>query len=94
MTATLYVRITLIKEQEKARQDDKYEINKQEQQESHEWVVIPNTDAVVYPGAMMVEALYTGVADRTVTRTRCPNYLAVGAKFTWVNNLQQMYKVE
>lgn len=87
MTVTL-VNITLIEEQEKARQDDKYEINEEEQQKCHKWIMISNSNAIVNPGAVVVKSLHTRVANRTMTRTRCPNHLAVGTKLTWVNNLQ------
>jgi hypothetical protein len=42
--------------------------------------MVAGADTVVDPGAVVVEALHTPVANAAVPRTLCPDYLAVRAK--------------
>lgn len=47
-------------------------------------------DAVVYPRAMMVEPVYTTIADVTVPRSGCPDNFTFGAKAVGLKLLKQL----
>ena len=50
--------------------------------------MISSADAVIDPWAVMVEPLYTLVADAAVTRPLSPYDLAVGTQQDWVKILK------
>ena len=62
--------------------------------EGQEGVVVADSDAVVDPGAVMVEALHTHVADRTVPRTSGPDDQAVWAEIGRGKALQKIKEVD
>ena len=54
--------------------------------------MIIETNAIVDPGAVMVKALDTPVANATVTRAVCANDLTIGAEKHWIENLHHFHK--
>jgi len=51
--------------------------------------VVLETHAVVHPGAVVVKALHTAVADAAVARSLGANHFAVGTQLDWVEVLEQ-----
>lgn len=49
--------------------------------------MIPNTDAIIYPWAMMIHSINAAVAHFAVTSSSCFYYLADWAKILRVNQL-------
>lgn len=47
--------------------------------------MVINTDAVIDPGTMMVEAFYAAVADCAVLGTRCAENFALGTHLAGVD---------
>ena len=64
-----------------------------EDQEPYEVDVISDSDAVVDPGAVVVESFDAAVACRAVTAARGTNHKAIRAKLDWVHNLHQFEEV-
>jgi hypothetical protein len=57
--------------------------------------VIVLAHAVIYPGAVMVEAVHAPVADVAVTGSLISDYIALWAELAEVFvNLKQLYKVQ
>eukprot|EP00347_Sterkiella_histriomuscorum_P004111 403361710 len=52
--------------------------------------MIPDAYAVVYPGTVMIESLYTPVASYTVFRSQSTNQLAIRAKLGRVKSYQEI----
>ena len=55
--------------------------------------MVSDSDAVVNPGAVVVESLHATVANGAVARPWRPNYLAIGAQLTWMYVLQECDEV-
>jgi len=51
----------------------------------HEGIMVLDADTVVDPWAVMVESLDTSVADGTMTRPGCLDYLALGAEISRID---------
>jgi hypothetical protein len=56
--------------------------------------VVAHTNTVVYPGAVMVETLNADVADCTMSRSWCPDDLAVRTEIGRSESLKQFQEVE
>ena len=55
--------------------------------------MIANPNAIVQPGAMMIEAFDATIADGTMPRARCAQDKAIWAHFTWVDLSEQFKEV-
>lgn len=57
--------------------------------------MVADTDTVVGPGAVMIVSLDAHIAHGTMLRARCPNYLAISAKFLFgIEFLKELNEVE
>ena len=56
--------------------------------------MIAHADTIIDPGAVMVVALHTAIADRAMPAATCTDSLAVGTKLCTVYVVEHLHEVD
>ena len=56
----------------------------------YEKLILPFANTVIDPWTMMVESIYTSIAEITMPASRCPNYLTFWAETVSFESVKQI----